>query len=644
MCGIAGYWQKSRISQPQIIDRMLEKIVHRGPDGTGAFSTDFMQMGHTRLAVIDLSSGDQPLYSPDKSLIYTGNGEFYNYKNERCKLTAKGYQFLTKSDNELALKYYQEFGLDFARHLRGEFAFALYDSSRERLILVRDRFGIRPLYYTVNESGVYYASEIKSMLANPKVNAKISKVGALHQLMQTMVPGMTLFEGVYALKPGHMLVIERENDSFIVNERCYWDASFPVEGEHLQLTDKEAISEVRDLLIESIGLRLEADVPVACYLSGGIDSCSIYGLASAFQQSPVTAFTIGFENKDFDETAIASSMTQKGRSVHEVLTLGAEGLYGQNYKKSIYHSERTFYNTLGVAKYLLSKKVNEANLKVVLTGEGADELFAGYPFFKQDLAQIGGYEELLGENFDLFRRKQNQLFSGSMLTNDMISHESFERLCGFTPNWIQAWIKTLRIVEPLLSDGMKLVIRDYDPIDAIVKSFDSSKIEGRHPLNVAQYTWIKTTLEGQILNWGGDRVDMAHSLETRPAFLDHKLAELAFSLNPNMHIRNGREKWILREAVKGVLPEVLYQREKFPFMAPPAHYDSGKKSALKNLCAEYLSNSSLEDLGILDPLKTNEFIETYFNESDPARATRQDVTVNHILGLHILKEQFVPVS
>ncbi len=641
MCGITGFWTLYQTSNKTALNQMMDTIHHRGPDGRGSFSNGHINMGHTRLSIIDLETGHQPLYGdPSKKLVYTGNAEFYDYKRIRCQLTAEGFDFDTKSDNELALKLYQKHGLEFVDHLRGEFAFAVFDEHMQRLILVRDRFGIRPLFYRIEKDALFWGSEIKAIAAHPDINLEVDYKAALHQMMQTMVPGMSLFKGVQALKPGHMLIIDKKDDRFEITEKKYWDCDFPQKDDHQNISEKQATEELRQRLIESIHLRLEADVPVACYLSGGIDSCSIYGLASALQQSPVSAFTIGFEHKDYDETQIAQSMTSHEGAEHHIITLGAEHLYGENFEKSAWFSERTFYNTLGVAKYLLSRKVNETGLKVVITGEGSDELFAGYPFFKQDLVKVGGFADLLGENFDLYKKGSNSLFKGAIMTDDHLSHPAFQDVCGFTPSWLQNWMETLRVAEGLLSEEAKEELKDYDPIAAIAESLDKSQIDGRHPLNKAQYTWIKTMLEGQILNWGGDRVDMAHSLETRPAFLDHKLAEFAFHLPPQLLIKNGVEKYILREAVKGVLPEVLYKREKFPFMAPPAHFDDNKIKALKKLCDDHLQDQNVKHLGVFDQKKTSDVVKQYFDAKDPVKATRLDALMNHILTLHILDQQF----
>ncbi|MCJ2186886.1 asparagine synthase (glutamine-hydrolyzing) [Novosphingobium beihaiensis] len=644
MCGIAGLWSPKGYTDqtPKLAEGMADTLYHRGPDGRGFhFDPDHgLAMIHTRLSIIGLNAGDQPIFGREDdgtgSLVGTINGEFYDYKRLRGLLRTDGFRFNTKSDSEIALKLYRKHGLDFVEHLRGEFAFAIFDKEKEQLILVRDRFGIRPLFWHNGPGGFFWGSEMKAMLAHPGVPREVDPRAQLHQMMQVMVPGMTLYKGIHALKPGHMLIVSKKGDGFEVEEKRYWDAEFPLDGEHDVATDDEFIERVRAALVESITFRLEADVPVACYLSGGIDSCSIIGMAAAIQQSPVKAFTISFDDDRYDEAHIATEMAEMAGADQDILKLKAEDLYGKNFEDAVHYSERTFYNTLGVAKMLMSKHVRDVGYKVVITGEGSDELFGGYAQFKADLflhdpeyAATPAAQEM---------RERNKIFSGSVLAETAISHPAFEEVMGFTPNWIQPWMLTLERVKPLLSDAFKAKLGDYDPIAAIAYSLDKSMLDGRHVLDKVQYSWIKTMLEGQILNWGGDRVDMANSLESRPAFLDHHVAELAMRIPPHVRVRDGIEKWVVREAMKHVLPEVLYKREKFAFMAPPAHTDAAKTAEIDKLIAKWLSPEKIAETGIFDEAKLAASIEEYRKSDDHAANTRKDIILNHAIALHAMEE------
>lgn len=641
MCGITGLWSPFNFSSQdeKSLPLMADRLDHRGPDGRG-FHVDVARgiaMAHTRLSIIDLHTGNQPIYDRTGRMVLTANGEFYDYKRIRGELVTEGFHFSTKSDSEIALKLYRKYGVDFVSHLRGEFAFALFDEKREELVLVRDRFGIRPLFFHLTDQMICYGSEIKALLAHHSIAPELSKKGMLHQMMQVMVPGQTLFEGIEALKPGHMMIIKKGKKSLETKTICYWDADFPEKDSHEEKPDEEQITRVREKMVESVALRLEADVPVACYLSGGIDSCSILGMASAIQQAPVKAFTISFDDARYDEAAIASEMAQKCGADQDILKVTASGLYGENFKKAAWYSERTFYNTLGVAKMLMSRHVTENNYKVVITGEGSDEIFGGYAAFKQDML-------LYGEK-DSHGRKQlkegNKLFFGSILAERTVDHEALNDIVGFTPSWIQPWMLVLDEARTLFSDNFREALEDYDPVAAIAESLDRSMLAGRHPLDKVQYTWMKTMLEGQILNWGGDRVDMANSLESRPAFLDHHVVETAIGLPPHLRIRKGVEKWVLREAMKNILPPVLYQREKFAFMAPPAHTNKEKTQAFNALIDSCLSPERVESLGLIDRDRLESFLARYREDTNHTAQTRKDIILNHLITLHAIDEIFV---
>lgn len=641
MCGIAGFWEPNNPSSTikKDLAAMTCVLHHRGPDGQGSHIDQRrgLAMGHTRLSIIDLKTGDQPLYGDGKSLILTTNGEFYDYKRHRAELACEGVRFRTKSDAEIAIPFYQEHGLDFVHKLRGEFAVALFDEEQERLILVRDRFGIKPLYYRLNDDAVYYGSEVKAVLGNPRVSRDLCPKAAIHQMMQVMVPGTTAFQSVRTLLPGHMLIIRREGHRLVSRDIKYWDLEFPAEADHAYGDEpRRYIDRVRDLLIDAVATRLEADVPVGCYLSGGIDSCAMLGLATPLQQSPVKAFTISFDHDDYDEASIAREMAERTCADQELLKLTAADLYGPFFERVTWHTERTFYNTLSVAKWHMSRRVNECGFKVVVTGEGSDELFGGYPFFKRDMFLHGthaGDDQVKSGGVD-------GVFQGAILAETEQSHPAWDDLCGFTPSWIQPWMLTLQTCRPLFAPELQELLSTYDPIAAVAEAIDPKMIRNRHALDKSQYTWSKTMLEGQILTWGGDRVDMANSMESRPAFLDHHLAEFAVTIPPNMRIRDGVEKWVLREAMKGVLPEILYKRQKFAFMAPPSHTDTAKREAVEALVDKWLTPDHIRQASLFDPSQVSDMLTRWRSDTDPTSAKRLDIVINHLLQLHILHETF----
>ncbi len=654
MCGIAGYiyTDRNRGIDPDTLVAMAAIQYHRGPDGFGWQAMEGIGFSHARLSIIDLDQqrGQQPFVSADKRLMLTKNGELYDYQRLRADSTSRGARFHTKSDSEIIMHLYPRLGIDKTLpHLRGEFAFGLYDRQEDTLYLVRDRFGIKPLYWTrIGEGdadgGLVFGSELKVLFAHPEVKREIDSAGLFHQLMQTIVPGTTAFKGVNQVKPGHMLAIRRRDGRLHIEERRYWDMPFPEESTRSNTFDEsDYIEGVRERLIEAVQLRLEADVPVGCYLSGGIDSCSIVGLAAASTQGSVKTFTIGFDSADYDETPIAREMAEACGADQEVLFLDATHLYDY-FEETLWHTERTIYNTLGVAKLLMSRRVNETGYKVVMTGEGSDELFGGYPAFRRDMF-LHGLDHLPAEErseWEGMLAENNKLFTGSMLAEQIVEDPALNAKVGFTPSCLQPWLASGQRVPGLLNPERRAELAGYSPGAAIAETLDADALRNRHPLDRAQYVWIKTMLEGQILTWGGDRVDMANAMEARPPFLDHQLAEYAAQLPPTMRIHGRIEKYALREAMKGLLPETLYKREKFAFMAPPAHTDPNKWAAMQNLARRYLARDVIEETGLLDA----DGVEALFRLHDAtdtsvATQTQLDAVINHLLGVQILHQQFI---
>lgn len=650
MCGIAGVFAStpSQAIDSQTLVNMAAIMNHRGPDSYGYCNPADMGVGmsHARLSIIDLDEnrGRQPFWLDGGQTMCVHNGEFYEFQRIRTDLIAAGVDFTSKSDSEVLPALFRKFGMnDTLTRLRGEFAFSLYDEMEDTLYLVRDRFGIKPLYWTQTDDAIIYGSEVKVVLAHPDVKPELDSEGLFHQLIQVMVPGTTAFKGIQQVEPGHMLKITRKNGEFQIETHKYWDMDFPLIGTREEHTDDYYIEGVRRELIDAVQVRLNADVPVGCYLSGGIDSCSILGLASGIEQEPLKAFTISFDNADYDESDIATEMAESVDADQEILKLNADLLYN-NFARTIWHTERTIYNTLAVAKLMMSQQVRHVNYKVVLTGEGSDELFAGYPAFRQDMF-LHGMEGLDANQASEWRESletSNALFKGAMLPKDEYVSEELNKKIGFTPSCLQPWLGCTDHARKLIHGEHRANIEGYEPGTAIANKLDDSFLSERHPLDKAQYVWIKTMLEGQILTWGGDRVDMANSMEARPPFLDHKLAEFAVTIPPEMRIRGSKEKYVLREAMKGVLPETLYKREKFAFMAPPAHTDEKKWKKLRSLLEQYASRDKVEKAGLLDADYLETLIEKQESaDTDNSEKVQVDAILNHALGVMILHHHFI---
>ena len=327
---------------------------------------------------------------------------------------------------------------------------------------------------------------------------------------------------------------------------------------------------------------------------------------------------------------------------HEILKINGDDLYG-NFEKVLWFTERSIYNTLAIAKYLMSKRVNELDYKVVMTGEGSDELFGGYPAFRKDMYTYGvGISNAESENLKENLENSNDIFKGAMLANEEISNKSFKEFLGFTPSCLQPWLACETYAKSLVSSKYKEITETYDPGAAIFGELDLEQLENRYAIDQAQYVWMKTMLEGQILTWGGDRVDMSNSMEARPAFLDHHLAEAAVAVPPELRIKDNVEKYVLREAMSGLLPESLYKREKFPFMAPPSHADKDNLSSMQEIVNEFLSPERIREFGILDETEVNNLLNKFFSsELDASEKVQLDAIINHLLSVQILYKIFI---
>lgn len=650
MCGIAGIFNAQTGSHidPQILVNMAAIQHHRGPDGFGykTFQDHGVGFSHARLSIIDLDEnrGRQPFVSQDGNLMLAHNGEFYDYQRIRARLTAQEARFASKSDSEIILHLFPRLGIEgTVEQLRGEFAFSLYNKEEDALYLVRDRFGIKPLYWTQIGDTVVFGSELKVLFAHPEVKPEFTSEGLYHQLIQTMVPGTTAFKNIHQVKPGHIVKIKRQGGKLVASETKYWDLNFPREMDREPMPEAEAIERTREELLNAVAHRLEADVPVGSYLSGGIDSCAIIGLASACRQGPVRAFTIGFDDAKYDESGIAKQMAESCGAEQDIMRLSGNELYG-HFEETLWHTERTIYNTLAVAKLLMSRHVNKSNYKVVMTGEGSDELFGGYPAFRRDMF-LHGLDSLSAAeraNWQSLLNESNSLFTGAMLSEHQVDDTALHFTVGFTPSCLQPWLACADMVNDLLAPDIREELKYYRPGAAIADALDTEQLQGRHALDKAQYVWCKTMLEGQILTWGGDRVDMANSMEARPAFLDHHLAEFAVQIPPEHRIKGRTEKYVLREAMKGILPEVLYKREKFAFMAPPAHTDETKWKQMRELSEKHLSKERIEATGLL----SYEGVCNMFDRHDDPNTTaaeqvQMDAVINHLMGVQTLHQHFI---
>ena len=568
MCGIFAAMTRHGLASDQC-DHALKLLEHRGPDGTGTWTSRDGQwtLGHTRLSIIGLRNGSQPMTSPDGAIHVVVNGEFYGYRELRERLRSSGYHFTTESDSEIALHLYQERGMQAATQLRGEFAVVIADERQRAMFAIRDRFGVKPLYYAVVNGEVFFASEIKALLALG-VPAKWDLEGATGGMGRSHEK--TEFAGVSTVPPG-CYAIAREGD---VRIYPYWDWEIPTAEEMRKDTRSEAevVEEFRETLRDAVRQRLVADVEVASYLSGGIDSCAVLGLAQQEMEWPIRAFTLTFENPLYDEASIAEAQAKHvGATYHPIPITGRE--IADAFKDAVWHAETQMFNGHGVAKYLLSRAVRSAGIKVVFTGEGADEMLAGYPHFRVD-ALNNDPTLSAGEKSALFAEMlgANEATRALMMPDQLDSAEmqAVERRLGWLPATLNMAANQSNSVVSLFRDDLPASVREYRPlVSALDRLPLEQRIVGRDRLNQMLYFNAKTMLPNFILNYLADRMEMAHSIEGRVPFLDHHVAEAAARVPVNMKVKGIREKHVLREAAKDVLIPEVYDRQKHPFTTPP---------------------------------------------------------------------------
>ncbi len=637
MCGFISVISRSQTQSPEVLRQGLKAIEHRGPDEVGIWqnSKRTVSFAHNRLSIIDLSTGQQPMTNHDASLVAVVNGEFYDYKRIRKECEDTGYRFKTRSDSEILLALYERYGVQCLQYLRGEFGFVLWDQRNQWVFAARDCFGVKPLFYTVRNDSIYFASEVKSFLAMglPLEWDEESFYQTLHMMP---LPNATLFKGVEQIRPAHYLVKSIFNAT--PHTQSYWDFNYPKEGERTQISDQEAIEGFRKELFESVRLRMEADVPVASYLSGGLDSCSLLGIAQSMSSKPVSAFTLTFSDQDYNEATQAEEMAKHVGAPFQAIPITQRQI-ADGMEKAIWHAERFFFNGHGVAKFYLSEAVRKAGFKVVLTGEGSDEIFGGYAHFRQDqILHNPGIDPAEREQMLDTLVKTNKI-SRSLLLASGPQGDPYNIVSqlGFVPGFMQSFSAQSMIVNEILSHDFRTQMNNRNPIHHVLNSLDvAGQIRGREKLDRSLYIWSKLTLPYYLLTILGDRMEMAHSIEGRVPFLDQKLVEYVVRLPAHMKIRGMTEKFVLREAAKPYITRTIYERQKHPFLAPPAMSDRGDSKMSQFIQDTLRSSNSVRFLNqkvvldILDRALTG----------TPEVQERLDVLLMVLASANILQKQF----
>jgi len=600
MCGIVAAVSRRGGVSAQALDRSARRLEHRGPDAQRVWvdQNGRAGLGHARLSIIDLTTGDQPIANEDKRLRVVANGEFYDFERIRCELERRGHTFSTRSDSEIALHLYEDRGARSVHELRGEFAYAIWDERDQVLFAARDRFGIKPLYYTVYDGTFYLASEVKAFV-DLGVPLEWDRETLYDIHFVTHAPDRSLFRGVYQVPPGSYLITDGEHVRIVQ----YWDWDYP-RGDDIDtsIDPRAHVERFAHEFDEAVRLRLRADVPVACYLSGGIDSCTVLGVASKLSPRPLRAYTLSFDHADYDEAAIAEAQAKLSGAEFCRIDIRSEHT-ADHFSDALYHAERPFANAHVVAKYLLSRAVRDDGIKVVMTGEGSDEILAGYPHFRRD-------EVLYGRNLDAETRRTllsqleqaNRASAGILMPQPGTQIESVRLAMGFVPSQLETWSQIGNGLLAVTSDEFRCAFAERDTYRQLMNTLDVERqLAGRDVVNQSLYVWAKTMLPNYILSNLGDRMEMAHSVEGRLPFLDHHLVEAVAKMPVSMKISGMTEKWVLREAARPVITDTVYRRQKHPFMSPPSTVQQDGK--LYAMLQDTLRSSVLDGPGIYDRAK-----------------------------------------
>jgi len=621
---------------PERRDAALKALHHRGPDGAGSWTSQdgLWTLGHTRLSIIGLDNGDQPMTSPDGAVHLVVNGEFYGYRAIRDRLRTEGCQFATESDSEIALHLYQQRGMQCAGELRGEFAAVIADERQHVMIAIRDRFGIKPLFYSVIDGNVYFASEIKALLALG-VPARWDLEGATGGFGKSHEK--TDFAGISTVAPG-CYAIAKDGD---VRIYPYWDWEIPTADQmRADARDEGAVvADFREALVDAVRQRLVADVEVASYLSGGIDSCAVLGLAQRETDRPIRAFTLTFENPLYDEAAIAEAQAKHvGASFHPIPITGRE--IADSFADAIWHAETPMFNGHGVAKYLLSRAVRDAGIKVVFTGEGADEMLGGYPYFRVDAVNNNAALSA-DEKSALIDRMlgANQATRALMMPAQMRSEEmqAVQRRLGWLPATLNVGLAMASGVAPFFRSDLAAHLHGLHPLASGLDRLPlAQRVAGRDRLNQMLYINARTVLPNFILNYLGDRMEMAHSIEGRVPFLDHRVAEAAARVPVDMKVKGIREKHVLREAAKDVLIPEVYDRQKHPFTTPPTRDRSDPMLAFYR---DTFSSQAAQEQPIFDMKKVSAVLDQLLDCPDDQRIAIEG-GLQRVAGVVVMQDRF----
>jgi asparagine synthase (glutamine-hydrolysing) len=608
MCGIAGVidLRGSREPDNAMVRHMASALRHRGPDDDGFMFAPGVGIGNRRLAIVGVTNGHQPIFNETGTVGVVGNGEFFDYPEQKARLEARGHVFRTCSDTELIVHLYEDHGEDLFQHLKGQFAFVLVDVERRKVLLARDRVGICPLHWSRQGDWLYFGSEIKALLASRAVPPVLDPRGLDHIFtFFALGTRRTMFAGIESVAPGHYLRVDLRDDggAATIVERRYWDLDFPDWGEEEDSDDAAAlIDEFEATFRRAVEIRLRADVPVVSYLSGGVDSAYILATASSLRGAPIPSFTVTAPQSQFDETDGAAATARQIGSSQTILDASA-GVIAANYAGLIEAAESPVLDTSCAALLSLSREVHKQGKKVVLTGEGADEAFAGYLWFK--------WREL-ARTFDIGQFHPSTVLS-RLVRKATTPHVRLAELRRIDDMIGGPHAQSI-LYNLVAGSRQRYYSADFkDQLGSFVAyedlRFDPERMRRWHPLNRSLYFGYKVLLAGMLLSHKGDRVTMANSVEARYPFLDEDVIAFGARLHPRWKLRRGvKEKFLLRLAAARILPAEIASRAKSMFRLPLAESFFTSPPAFVR---ELMSEDALATTGYFDVTTVRKDYETF---------------------------------
>ena len=630
MCGISGILnlKEAYPIEAATLRQMLSMLRHRGPDEFGIYLDEWVGLGNARLSIIDLAGGQQPISNEDGTLWIVFNGEIFNYVELRPDLEAHGHRFSTNTDTEIILHLYEEYGHDCLRFLNGQFAIAIWDVRERSLFLARDRMGIRPLFYTVKNGRLIFGSEIKAILAYPGVRAELDET-VLEQIFtfwSTLSP-RTAFRGISDVPPGYYLLV-REGKLQI---RPYWKQDFAENPNATSRSAQDYLDELESLLIDATRIRLRADVPVGAYLSGGLDSSITAAIVRRYTNNRLDTFSISFDDPEFDESRFQRQMAAYLGTDHRVVYCTHADI-GRVFPDVIWHTETPILRTAPAPMFLLSQLVRDHSLKVVLTGEGADEILAGYDIFKEMMVRRFWARQPDSQLRPLLLRRLYPDITDLGNVSEAYLKAFFQKGLGDTdsPYYSHAlrWSNTTRIRRFL---GRPLRAEPPEP-PAVPPAFHSWS-----HLAQAQYLEMTVFLSQYLLSSQGDRVAMAHSVEGRFPFLDYRVVEFCNRLPSNLKLRGLTEKWLLKQLGHKLVPSDIWQRPKRPYRAPihRSFYNQASSAYVREL----LSEEALRESELFNPTAVTQL--ACKAESGARLSEVDNMALVGVLSTQLVYQQFV---